>query len=438
MNSYSDIVAPFVAFAVQKQSLVLDYLYFTSDHFTRDMLKGTVSEADFRTFFTLVTQMAANQTEVKKAVASLQAGPLVDPFCTWLKEVCIRNREGILATTDQMSPDALQKLSALIRPEWLTIATDPASFVEDLENGAYDLVAPLMTCEFFCHSDQFASKAAKVGVTMDRILKKEGALAMIAGAGFAADVSNSERVSYLLKSRASARCALAARSLFTNNDTATLLAALIEDVVDTARTIPESLDGHSKKGILFVEEDQSDSPFEALLFRKSTTDAVSDATHPALVAVTGCCQDQEGVYVSTVLGSGEWEILATDTCGHQDKQKVTVVPGSVRSRTVQTIPSQNDASGWNALCLSYEWLKPLPIFTFPFTFYDYDYNSSPAFWSKHLRIVCLAKDAAAYGDSLKEKQPVKVADREIALYVLRLLPGSANVLIDFISIEGTV
>lgn len=438
MNSYSDIVAPFVAFAVQKQLLVLDYLYFTSDHFTKDMLKGTVLEVDYKAFFTRVIQMVATQAEVKKSVASLQAGPLVDPFFTWLKEVCIRNRECILTTTDQMSPDAVQKLSSLIRPEWLTIASNPASFVKDVERGAYDMVTPLMVCEFFCHDNQFSSKAAKAGITMDRILKKEGALAMIAGAGFAADVSNSERVSYLLKSRTSAKCSMAARYLFTNSDTATLLAALIENVVDTARTIPESLDGHSKKGILFVEEDQSDSPFEALLFRKSTTNAVPDTTKPVLVAVTGCCQDQEGVYVSTVLDPGEWEILATDTCGHQDKQKVTVVPGSVRSLTVQTIPSQNDASGWNALCLSYEWLKPLPTFTFPFTFYDYDYNSSPAFWSKHLRVVCLAKDAAAYGVSLKEKQPVKVADREIALYVLRVLPGSANVLIDFISIEGTV
>lgn len=71
-EQFRDDVAVFADFAVQKQFITLYYLKATSDGFTHNILKGTVSNEEYDVFFGAVAQMAPYIKEYKSAFKNLK------------------------------------------------------------------------------------------------------------------------------------------------------------------------------------------------------------------------------------------------------------------------------------------------------------------------------------------------------------------------------
>ena len=71
-EQFRDDVAVFADFAVKKQFITLYYLKATSDGYTRDILKGTVSSEEYDVFFGTVAQMAPYIKEYESALKNLE------------------------------------------------------------------------------------------------------------------------------------------------------------------------------------------------------------------------------------------------------------------------------------------------------------------------------------------------------------------------------
>ncbi|HPV87759.1 MAG TPA: hypothetical protein PKU85_00905 [Bacteroidales bacterium] len=81
-REFRDDIAVFADYAVRKQLIVLKYLEYTSDGFTRDILQGTVSADEYEDFFKSVANMVPYIKDYEKAFEKLEKSGILTTVST--------------------------------------------------------------------------------------------------------------------------------------------------------------------------------------------------------------------------------------------------------------------------------------------------------------------------------------------------------------------
>lgn len=193
-------VAVFADYAVRKQLIVLKYLKYTSDGFTKDILQGTISADEYEDFFKSVADMVPYIEDYEKAFKTLEGSGILTTvntkglissgkaFLSWMTGSGKRSRERMLTVASNLSSPDRTELYNKLRSEWKGKTSSESDFWKKVENGDFDTQAPQMFNDFQQDNEEFALTSVEKGLTLQRIVVLEGAEGVKAGAELMTDV----------------------------------------------------------------------------------------------------------------------------------------------------------------------------------------------------------------------------------------------------------
>ncbi|MDD5046968.1 MAG: hypothetical protein PHR08_07955, partial [Bacteroidales bacterium] len=159
-EEFRNDIAVFADYAVRKQLIVLKYLEYTSDGFTRDILQGTVSADEYDDFFKSVADMVPYIEDYEKAFKTLEKSGILTSistkglissgkaFFSWMTGSGKRSRERVLTVASNLSPADRSELYNKLRSEWKGKTSSESDFWKKMENGDFDTQAPQMFNDF--------------------------------------------------------------------------------------------------------------------------------------------------------------------------------------------------------------------------------------------------------------------------------------------------
>ena len=417
-EQFRDDVAVFADFAVQKQFITLYYLKATSDGFTHNILKGTVSNEEYDVFFGAVAQMAPYIKEYKSAFKNLEKSGVLTSvntkgilssggkFLSWVTGSGERSRERVLKVASNIPASDRTELYNKLRPEWKAKTSSESDFWKKLEKGDFDYQAAQMFNDFQQDNEEFGTTSVERGLTVQKIFVAEGAKGVEAGAELmvdalqtttsggldAGDIGEMTLDIYNADSGAdpsqmAQEITAAVNSLGPDDPTvkemgsgyASKMASIMKEVVEVARTDTENASG-TNRSFVFVEDDDTQSQADIVIAQNTQSTSSSMAS---IYVTLGNIVDQGQKLIYTILNKGKWLISAVDPDGNKSTREVDVPAGDVVIVTLTTTPPAKegeeeeqpaDYTDWNKIIAQYEFLKSYPPFSGACTFVGYSDN----------------------------------------------------------------
>jgi len=417
-EQFRDDVAVFADFAVKKQFITLYYLKATSDGYTRDILKGTVSSEEYDVFFGTVAQMAPYIKEYESALKNLEKSGILTSvntkgilssgtkFLSWVTGSGERSRERVLKVASNIPASDRTELYNKLRPEWKAKTSSESDFWKKLEKGDFDYQAAQMFNDFQQDNEEFGTTSVERGLTVQKIFVAEGAKGVEAGAELmvdalqtttsggldAGDIGEMTLDIYNADSGAdpsqmAQEITAAVNSLGPDDPTvkemgsgyASKMASIMKEVVEVARTDTENASG-TNRSFVFVEDDDTQSQADIVIAQNTQSTSSSMAS---IYVTLGNIVDQGQKLIYTILNKGKWLISAVDPDGNKSTREVDVPAGDVMIVTLTTTPPATDdnddeeetpSAAWQELVKKYAYLSAYPAYTSPFTFVTYRNN----------------------------------------------------------------
>lgn len=420
-EEFRNDIAVFADYAVRKQLIVLKYLEYTSDGFTRDILQGTVSADEYDDFFKSVADMVPYIEDYEKAFKTLEKSGILTSistkglissgkaFFSWMTGSGKRSRERVLTVASNLSPADRSELYNKLRSEWKGKTSSESDFWKKMENGDFDTQAPQMFNDFQQDNEEFALTSVDKGLTLQRIVVLEGAEGVKAGAELMTDVIST--ATPLGDGIAAAQVGQLTLDLYnanSNADRAKIAAAIasnlagmkwkdpilgiiggdagvdlvvetLKETVDVAKTDAQNT-AETKKSFVVVEDTDSQDQADIVIAQNQASSAPSKAS---ISVAIGNIIDEGVKFAYTILNKGKWLLTAIDKNGNKETQAVEVPAGEVIYVTLSTTPPVSDEketeqpadyTDWNKITEQYVFLKSYPPFSGTCTFVGYSDN----------------------------------------------------------------
>ncbi|MFA5301598.1 MAG: hypothetical protein WC395_02805 [Bacteroidales bacterium] len=456
-EQFREDVAVFADFAVRKQTLTLYYLKATSDGFTRDILKGTVSQSEYDEFFGMVAEMAPYIKEYEKAISNLEKSGILTKvntkgfigsstkFLSWVTGSGERSRERVLKVASNIPPSDRTELYNKLRPNWKAKTSSESDFWKKLEKGDFDHQAPQMFNDFQQDNEEFGNTSVERGLTIQKIFVAEGAKGVEAGAELmvdamqtstsgglsAADVGEMTLDIYNASTDANPahiaqEITAAVNSMGPDDPTvkemgagyATKMAAIIKEVVDVAKTDTENVSG-TNRSFVFVEDDDAEKKADIVIAQNPESSSTSMAS---IYVSIGNIIDEGRQFIYSILNKGKWLITAVDPDGNKSTRQVDVPAGDVLVVTLTTTPpakdseeeTEDDFTDWNALVTQYPVLNAYPAFSGSLTYLEYTTDNM---FYEAVKIRANTSDVDKYINTIKGKGYTKEAKEDIISYI---------------------
>ncbi|MFA6472205.1 MAG: T9SS type A sorting domain-containing protein [Candidatus Latescibacterota bacterium] len=197
-----------IDFAIAKQIMMYDILEIESSSYTTGLFENELTYAQidslFSTIYGLSTYKAStdnaeaalayiqSKTTAKAANVMKTAGLVssMKGFWTYLSGSGERNRNRILTVASNMAEPDRSKLFEDLRPEWKEKVQNENDFWQKLEKGDFDNQAPQIFNDWVHTADSdFGTMAEEKGLTIQKIVVREGAEGVKAGAELMVDVT---------------------------------------------------------------------------------------------------------------------------------------------------------------------------------------------------------------------------------------------------------
>ncbi len=459
-REFRDDIAVFADYAVRKQLIVLKYLEYTSDGFTRDILQGTVSADEYEDFFKSVANMVPYIKDYEKAFAKLEKSGILTTvstkgivssgkaFLSWVTGSGKRSRERVLSVASNIPPSDRTELYNKLRPEWKAKTSSESDFWKKVENGDFDTQASQMFNDFQIDNQEFALTSLDKGLTIQRIVVLEGAEGVKAGAELMTDVistatplgdgmavaqvgqltldlynseSNADRadiVTKIISNVAGLKWKDPILGIIGGDAGVDLIAETVKETVDIAKTDAQNTE-ETKKSFVIVEDTDSQDQADIVIAQNQTPSAPSKAS---ISVVVGNVIDEGVKFAYTILNKGKWLFTAVDKNGNKETKAVEVPAGEVIYVTLSTTPptekekdqdDKDDFTAWNALIAKYPVLSAYPPFSGPLTFLKYDTDD---LFFETVEIRVKTSDADKYIKTITAKG-YKKENKEIISYI---------------------
>ncbi|MFA5443658.1 MAG: hypothetical protein WC128_00845 [Bacteroidales bacterium] len=456
-EQFREDVAVFAEYAVQKQFLTLYYLKATSDNFSRNMLKGTVSREEYDVFFGKVAEMAPHVKEYEAAFKNLEKSGILTSvntkgilssgtkFLSWVTGSGERSRERVLKVASNIPPSDRTELYNKLRPEWKAKTSGESDFWKKMEKGDFDYQAPQMFNDFQQDNEEFGNTSVERGLTIQKIFVAEGAKGVEAGAELmvdalqtttsggldAADVGDMTLDIYNSSSNADpSQIAQELSSTVNGMDPddptvkemgagyAAKMAAIMKEIVDVAKTDTENTPG-TNRSFVFVQDEDTENKADIVIAQNPGN---SSASMASIYVTIGNIIDEGQKFIYTILNKGKWLISAVDSDGNKSTKEVDVPAGDVLVVTLTTSPpakeseeeTEDDFTDWNALVAQYPVLNAYPAFSGSLTYLEYTTDSM---FYEAIKIRANTSDVDKYINTIKGKGYKKEEDKEIISYM---------------------
>ncbi len=443
-------VAVFADYAVRKQLIVLKYLKYTSDGFTKDILQGTISANEYDDFFKSVADMVPYIEDYEKAFKTLEGSGILTTvntkgivssgkaFLSWMTGSGKRSRERVLTVASNLSSADRSELYNKLRPEWKGKTSGEGDFWKKIENGDFDTQAPQMFNDFQQDNNEFALTSVDKGLTLQRIVVLEGAEGVKAGAELMTDVVAT--ATPLGNGMAAAEVGKLTIDLYNANSNADraqiaanitsnlagmkwkdpilgvvggdagvdLVVETIKETVDVAKTDAQNTAG-TNKSFVMIEDTDSQDQADIVIAQNQASSSPSKAS---IAVAIGNIIDDGVKFAYTILNKGRWLLTAIDKNGNKETQSVEVPAGEVVYVTLSTTPPVSDGEGeeqpsdytdWNKITAQYPELKNYPAFAGSCTLVSYTTNEENPFLSPTGVIRTKNSLAEKYLDTIKSK-----------------------------------
>ena len=445
-EQFREDVAVFADYAVQKQFITLYYLKATSDNFSRNMLKGTVSREEYDVFFGKVAGMASHIKEYEAAFKNLEKSGILTSvntkgiiqsgknFLSWITGSGENSRERILKVASNLPAEQRTDLYNNLRSEWKGKASGEKDFWNKLEKGDFDNQASQMYNDFYHSNMDFAETSTEKGLTIQKIFVVEGSKGVEAGAELMVDVLQTttsfvsgpdagdvgEMTLDIYNASTGANTSEISQELTENiNDMdpqdptvkelgagyAAKMAAIIKEINDVAKTDAENAPG-TNRSFVFVEDDDTESKADIVVAQNPSSTSTSMAS---IYVTIGNIIDEGEKFIYTILNKGKWLISAVDADGNKSTQEVDVPAGDVILVTLTTTPPVSDdtdddeetpSAAWQELVRTYSYLSAYPAYNSPFTFVTYRNNDFSYFKGEEVVIRSKKSHSDSYRSNL--------------------------------------
>lgn len=458
-EQFREDVAVFADYAVRKQFLTLYYLNATSDNFSRNMLKGTVSREEYDVFFGKVAEMAPHVKEYEAAFKNLEKSGILTSvstkgiiqsganFLSWITGSGENSRERILKVASNLPAEQRTDLYNNLRSDWKGKASGEKDFWNKLEKGDFDNQASQMYNDFYHNNMDFAETSTDKGLTIQKIFVVEGSKGVEAGSELMVDVLQTtttfvsgpdagdvgEMTLDIYNASSGANTSEISQELTENINGmdpqdptvkelgagyAAKMAAIIKEINDVAKTDAENAPG-TNRSFVFVEDDDTESKSDIVVAQNPSATSASVAS---IYVTIGNIIDEGEKFIYTILNKGKWLISAIDAEGNKSTQEVDVPAGDVILVTLTTTPSgkdsedeaEDDFTQWNALVAEYPVLSAYPAFSGPLTFLEY---TTDELFYEAVKIRVNTSDADKYINTIKEKGYKKETKPDGATYI---------------------
>ena len=180
-------------FAAVKQSATYDILRIFSGNYTHKLFEeDQLTYKQIDSVFGYFASLSEYQDKVESAVTELQnssglnkpgninnitgLGDAMHGFFSWLTGSGKKSRNRILTVASNLSASERDHLYNSLRPGWKSKAKNSDEFWDKLQKGQFDNQASQMYNDFYYDSDSdFGSTAQDKGLTIHKIVHKEGA-----------------------------------------------------------------------------------------------------------------------------------------------------------------------------------------------------------------------------------------------------------------------
>lgn len=456
-EQFREDVAVFADFAVSKQTITLYYLKATSDGFTRNILKGSVSPAEYDEFFGMVAAMAPYIKEYEKATSNLEKSGILTKvntkgfiasstkFLSWVTGSGARSRERVLKVASNIPPSDRTELYNKLRPDWKAKTSSESDFWKKLEKGDFDHQASQMFNDFQQDNEEFGDTSIERGLTIQKIFVAEGAKGVETGTEFMVDAMQTTTSGGLdardvgemtldiynsttgaVSAEIAQELTAAVSSMDPDDPTvkemgagyATKMAAIIKEVVDVAKTDTENVPG-TNRSFVFVEDDDPEKKADIVIAQNP------ESTSPSMASIyvsIGNIINEGRQFMYTILNKGKWLITAVDPDGNKSTRQVDVPAGDVLVVTLTTTPPaadsgedfEDDFTDWNALVAQHPVLSAYPAFSGSLTFLEYTTDNM---FYEAVKIRAGTGDVDKYINTIKGKGYKKEDNKEIISYM---------------------
>ena len=458
-EQFREDVAVFADYAVQKQFITLYYLKATSDNFSRNMLKGTVSREEYDVFFGKVAEMAPHIKEYEAAFKNLEKFGILTSvntkgiiqsgknFISWITGSGENSRERILKVASNLPAEQRTDLYNNLRSEWKGKASGEKDFWNKMEKGDFDNQASQMYNDFYHGNMDFAETSMEKGLTIQKIFVVEGSKGVEAGAELMVDVLQTtttfvsgpdagdvgEMTLDIYNASTGANTSEISQELIENINGmdpqdptvkelgagyATKMAAIIKEINDVAKTDAENAPG-TNRSFVFVEDDDTESKADIVVAQNPSSTSTSMAS---IYVTIGNIIDEGEKFIYSILNKGKWLISSVDAEGNKSTKEVDVPAGDVLVVTLTTTPpakdseeeAEDDFTQWNALVAQYPVLSAYPAFSGSLTYLEYTTDN---LFYEAVKIRVNTSDADKYINTIKEKGYKKEAKEDIISYI---------------------
>ena len=419
-EAFRSDVALFADFAIRKQAIVLKYLKYTSDDFKKDILQGSVSEAEYDDFFKSVAAMAPYLKDYEEAFSTLEKSGVLTSvntkgilssgknFLSWISGSGKRSRERVLTVASNLNASDRNDLYNKLRPEWKSKSSSESDFWKKMENGDYDNQASQMFNDFQQDNTDFAITSHEKGLTIQRIIVLEGAEGVKAGGELMTDVigtatplgtgmdaaqvgqltidmynsdSSADRVrigSEIASNLAGMKWKDPILGIIGGDVGVDLISETISETVKTIKTDAQNVSETGNSFVVIEDEDKEEEGDIVIGQNQSHSKGAS------INATIGNVIDEGTKFIYTIVNKGRWIFTVIDKNGNKDTKEVDVPADEVIDITVSTTPpsdekeQKDDYTDWNKITAQYPDLKSYPVFAGSCTVISYiTYDDNP-------------------------------------------------------------
>lgn len=380
-EGFQSDVELYYEFVYRKESLLLNYLNYITDGFTKELFKGEITYEDYDKFFHELAMLNADSPKYKAAIQRLESsGVLQSPTRTrglfgtgmfsWMGGSKKRARKRVLTVVSNLTPEERTTLYKDLRPEWKRQSSSEADFWRQLENGSYDNMAAQMHNDFYHNGNtNYEELSHDKGLSIQKIFKAEGAVGVKAGVEDMIDTSAKfipgiDTGANLAKMTDNVDKINNGKDIYEKATNALELLETIEDMTggdsglldeildelnpvptkyDVAQSLATKMDHYLKSDIkpgdkeetfgkVTVIDKNREKPTQYVIVQKK--EGTSTDNNSPSIYITGREYMQKGI--DLLVKAGNWLVTAIGENGRRETVEVEVKPGKVTTTEVNT------------------------------------------------------------------------------------------------------
>lgn len=359
----------FLEFAYRKQSIVMNFLNYTSDGFKKEPLKGVVTKDEFEKFFFEIEEFNKNAPKYEQAITRIQySNVLLDPtrarttnaitdFFIWASGIGKRQRERAIIVASNLSAKERTKLYNGLLPELKNKAKNETDFWNKLQKGELDTSAPRIYEGFYHNGEtEFYEVAHEKGLTIGKIVVEEGTEGLEHGSAVIIDTASdlipgfsvgttivtvADNTEKMVKSKTWSEAAK--HGLNSVGEvmgefggeigTAKKIGETIKNITEIYdHAEPKITSGEENKGKVNIKDKNTKEPAKIVIATRTDITSVDDNRSSVYVSV----KNKVSKGIDLIMKAGSWIITTVSENGKRETTLVEVKKGESIGVTINT------------------------------------------------------------------------------------------------------